>query len=460
MKKSILAISEKKETLKLIRKEMIEEYEVITLNSFLDGLDMLRESDFDIIILDEDMSWFSYKEVKRKLNGIGKDFVVVALINEENEKIKQELDEAEIYYYIEKPFDKKEFSKLMVSGLQTLKILKEKRSLEEKISLNESEDEILGRSPKIREALNLIEKIAPSDLTVLITGEGGAGKELVAAEIFKKSERRKNPFVVLSCAVVQPDYLERELFGYEKDSIPRLGGKKIPLLEKANGGTLFIEEVTKLDLKAQEKLLKAIEHGEMKKVGTNKTKRIDVRFIVSTRYDLEVAVKNGTFRRDLYHRLTGFQIEVPPLRERKEDIPILVSFFLNKVISEVHREIPIISSEAMKYLVEYPYPGNVRELKNIIERILILSQNRVIEVEDLPLELKMSSDTLENRTIAGVGPLKEILEKELYNLNEVEKVVIAMSLQKTRWNKQEAAKLLGIGRTTLYEKIRKYSLEK
>ncbi|MGL4210426.1 MAG: sigma 54-interacting transcriptional regulator, partial [Cetobacterium somerae] len=214
-----------------------------------------------------------------------------------------------------------------------------------------------------------------------------------------------------------------------------------------------------MDLKAQSKVLRVIEYGEFRRVGGNKSRRVDVRFIVSTNKDLKEETEKGKFRKDLYHRLTAFPIEVAPLRDRKDDIPMLANYFLNKIVKELRREIPVISGDAMKYLMEYSYPGNIRELKNMIERMVILCNDRNIDVEDLPLEIKMKSDTVENKTVIGVGPLKNILEQEIYALDEVEKVVIAMALQKTRWNKQETSKLLGIGRTTLYEKIRKYGLD-
>ena len=460
MKKSILAISEKKEVLKQIRKELSSEYEVITLGNFLDGLDMLRESDFEIILLDQDMTWFTFLEARRKLKGVGKDFIVVGLIEEETDEILNDLKTAEIYNYLLKPLQVKEFNKLIFPALQSLEILKEKRKLEKKISETEEVNEIVGQSNKIKEVKNLVDRIAESDVTVLISGENGVGKELIAAEIYKKSDRRKKSFTVISCASMSSDMIESELFGYEKDAFPGSGSGKIGILEEADGGTLFLDEITGLDVKAQSKLLRVIEYGEFRRVGGNKTRKVNIRFIVSTNKNLKLEVESGKFRSDLYHRITAFPIEVPPLRERKEDIPLLANYFLNKIILDIHKEMPIISSDTMKYLIEYSYPGNIRELKNIIERMVILSTDRVIDVEDLPLEIKMKSDTLENKTIIGLGPLKEILEKEIYNLADVEKVVIAIALQKTRWNKQETAKLLGIGRTTLYEKIRRYKLDK
>ena len=459
MKKSILAISERKEILKQVRKELLGEYEVITFNNFLDGLDMLRESDFDIILLDQNMTWFTFTEVRRKLNGIGKDFVVVGLIEEETDEVLKDLRGAEIYNYLLKPLCIKEFNKLIFPALQNLSVLKEKRKLEKKLSDTEEIKEIVGQSTKIKEIKNLIDKIAESDLTVLVSGENGVGKELIAAEIYKKSDRRKKSFMVINCASMSSDIIESELFGYERDVFPGSGSGKVGILEEADGGTVFLDEITGLDIKAQAKLLRVIEYGEFRRVGGNKTKKVNIRFIVSTNKNLKVEVESGKFRSDLYHRLTAFPIEMAPLRERKDDIPLLANYFLNKIVIDIHREMPIISSDTMKYLMEYSYPGNIRELKNIIERMIILSTDKVIGIEDLPLEIKMKSDTLENKTIIGLGPLKEILEKELYNLADVEKVVIATALQKTRWNKQETAKLLGIGRTTLYEKIRRYKLD-
>ncbi|MBR8701954.1 Regulatory protein AtoC [Fusobacterium sp. DD29] len=459
MKNAILAISERKETLKQIRKELSDEYEIITFNNLLDALDMLRESDFDIILLDEYLTWFNFAEAKRKLSGLGKDFVVVGLLENETEEAIEELKNADIYNYLVKPVELKEMNRIILPALKNLEMLKEKRKLEEKLASLEEDSEIVGQSPRIKDVKTLVEKVAESDLAVLITGENGLGKEIVAKEIFKKSDRRKNNYIVVSCASIPEENMERELFGYERGAFTGANASKKGVFEEADGGTVFLDDISAMDLKSQSKLLKVIEYGELKRVGGNKTRRVDVRFIASSNKDLKEETEKGRFRKDLYHRLTAFPIEVPPLRERKEDIPLLANYFLNQIVRELHRDTPVISGEAMKYLMEYSYPGNIRELKNMIERMVILSTDKVIDVEDLPLEIKMKADTVENKTVVGVGPLKDILEQEIYSLAEVEKVVIAIALQKTRWNKQETSKLLGIGRTTLYEKIRKYGLD-
>lgn len=372
MKNAILAISERKETLKQIRKELSEQYEIITFNNLLDALDMLRESDFDIILLDEYLTWFNFAEAKRKLSGLGKDFVIVGLLEDETETAIQELKNADIYNYLMKPVELKEMNRIILPALKNLEMLKEKRKLEEKLASLEEESEIVGQSSRIKDVKNLVEKVAESDLAVLITGENGLGKEIVAREIYKKSDRRKNNYIVVSCASIPEEMMERELFGYERGAFTGANSSKKGLLEEADGGTIFLDDISAMDIKCQAKLLKVIEYGELKRVGGNKTRRVDVRFIASSNKDLKDETEKGRFRKDLYHRLTAFPIEVPPLRERKEDIPLLANYFLNKIVRELHRDTPVISGEAMKYLMEYSYPGNIRELKNMIERMVIL----------------------------------------------------------------------------------------
>jgi len=458
MKNAILAISDKKDVLRQIRKELGEDYEVITFTNLLDAMDMLRESDFDIILLDEHLTWFNFVEAKRKLNGMG-EFVIVGLLDKEKEEKIKELKKAGIYHYMLKPIELKEMNRVMFSALINLDLIKEKKKLEEKLSKFEEEDEVVGQSSRIKDMRVQIEKMAATEVTVLITGENGTGKTSVAHGIHSKSERRKNDYIEVSCSSFTPEAFEREIFGYEKGAFQGATVNKKGILEDAAGGTVFLDEIADVDIKIQGKLLHAIEYSETKRVGGTKPKKNDVRFILSTSKNLKEEVEKGKFRKDLYNRLSAFSIEVPSLRERKEDIPLLANYFLNKIVRELHKDTPVISGEAMKYLMEYSYPGNIRELRNMIERMVISSTDKILDVDDLPLEVKMKSDTVENKTIIGVGPLKDILEQEIFSLDDVEKVVIARALQKTRWNKQETSKLLGIGRTTLYEKIRKYGLD-
>ena len=459
MKNAILAISEKKETLKQIRKELSEKYEVITFNNLLDAIDMLRESDFDLVLLDEYLTWFSLFDAKKKLSSIGKDFATIALFDDITPEKQREIKQAGIYSYLPKPVLASDIDKVILPVLHNLELLKENKKINGKLAELEHETEIIGQSSKIKEVKNLIDRVADSDLPVLISGEKGVGKLVIAREIYKKSDRKKQDYIQVSCATIPEENLERELFGYERGTFIGANTSKKGLLEEIDGGTIYIEDIALMDLKIQSKLLKVIEYGELRRVGGTKVRRVNVRFIIGSDIDLKEETEQGRFRKDLYHRLTAFPIVVPPLRERKEDVPLLVSYYLNRIVKELHRDTPVISGEAMKYLMEYSYPRNIRELKNMVERMALVSNEQILDVEDLPLEIKMKSATLENKTVLGVGPLKDILEQEIYSLDGVEKVVIASALQKTRWNKQETSKLLGIGRTTLYEKIRKYGLD-
>ena len=458
MKNAILAISEKKEILKQIRKEFGERYEVITFNNLLDAIDMVRESDFDLVLLDNNIDGISIGDAKRKLTSIGKDFVTVALLDAVTDEEVAELEKLGIFAYLQKPVKVEDLDSIVLPALNGLELMKENKRLEERLAVLEEDTDIIGQSAKIKDVKTLIEKIADSDLPVLIVGETGTGKDIIAKEIHKKS-RNKGKYAQVSCALYPGELIERELFGYERGAFLGANASKKGLLEEIDGGTIYIEDISKMDIKVQSRFLKAIEYGEFKRVGGTKVRKINVRFLVGTDIDLKEETEKAKFRKDLYHRLTALTIEVPPLRERKEDIPVLANYFLNKIVRILHKETPVISGEAMKFLMEYYYPGNIIELKNLIERMALLSKDKILDVEQLPLEIKTKSDIVENKTVVGVGPLKEILEQEIYSLEEVERVVIAIALQKTRWNKQETSKIIGIGRTTLYEKIRKYGLD-
>lgn len=459
MKNAILAISEKKEILKQIRKELSEKYEVITFNNLLDAIDMIRESDFDLVLLDNNLEGFSFAEAKKKLSSVGKEFITLALLDKDDSTNIEEIKRAGIYAYLLKPLKIEDFDKVILPSLNTLEMVKENKRLEEKLAIFEEESEIIGQSNKIKEVKMIIDKIADSDLPLLIVGETGTGKDIVAKEIHRKSDRNKKKYAQISCAVHQGEAIEKELFGYDRGAFLGASTSKRGLLEEIDGGTVYIEDIAKMDVKIQSRLLKAIEYGEFKRVGGTKIRKVDVRFLVGTDIDLKEETEKGKFRKDLYHRLTASPIEVPPLRDRKEDVPILANYYLNRVVRDLHKETPVISGEAMKFLMEYSYPGNIVELRNLIERMALLSKDKILDVDQLPLEIKTKSNIVENKTVIGVGPLKEILEQEIYSLEDVERVVIAIALQKTRWNKQETSKILGIGRTTLYEKIRKYGLD-
>ena len=398
MKNAILAISEKKEILKQIRKEFGERYEVITFNNLLDAIDMVRESDFDLVLLDNNIDGISIGDAKRKLTSIGKDFVTVALLDAVTDEEVAELEKLGIFAYLQKPVKVEDLDSIVLPALNGLELMKENKRLEERLAVLEEDTDIIGQSAKIKDVKTLIEKIADSDLPVLIVGETGTGKDIIAKEIHKKS-RNKGKYAQVSCALYPGELIERELFGYERGAFLGANASKKGLLEEIDGGTIYIEDISKMDIKVQSRFLKAIEYGEFKRVGGTKVRKINVRFLVGTDIDLKEETEKAKFRKDLYHRLTALTIEVPPLRERKEDIPVLANYFLNKIVRILHKETPVISGEAMKFLMEYYYPGNIIELKNLIERMALLSKDKILDVEQLPLEIKTKSDIVENKIV-------------------------------------------------------------
>lgn len=309
---------------------------------------------------------------------------------------------------------------------------------------------IVGKSPIIRRVVDLAKKIAPTNSTVLITGETGVGKELVARFIHYLSPRREKPFVALNCAAVPETLIESELFGHKKGSFTGAHTDKKGLFEEANSGTFFLDEVGDLTLSTQVKLMRVIENQEIRPVGSNETRKIDVRIIAATNRDLSLLVKDGKFREDLLFRLNVIQIHIPPLRERKEDIPLLVGYFLKKYGRKMGRNIVNISDSALTMLLNYDYPGNIRELENIIEHSIIVAEGNTITKDDLPDYIPFTQSLPE--------PAHRSEEVSFKTLSQMEEELIRQTLKKCRGNQTQAAKKLGIGRTTLIRKMKKFGI--
>ena len=305
---------------------------------------------------------------------------------------------------------------------------------------------IIGRSRPIKDIFEKIVKVAPTDSTVLITGESGTGKELVARAIHANSDRNNREFVAVDCSSLVETLLESELFGHVKGSFTGANQTKHGFFELANHGTFFFDEISNLSLNIQAKLLRVIQEREFRKVGDQNKIKLDIRIISASNINLEESVRSGDFREDLYYRLSVVPIRVPPLRRRKEDIPILVHHFLEKFSKKIKRHMPEVSPEAMELLKEYAWPGNVRELEHIIERILILEDTDIIRTRDLPSFISQREGDF------------RMFSEELFNLRELEKRYIRFVLRRTKGKKKQAADILGINRKTLGMKIKKYGL--
>jgi two-component system response regulator AtoC len=347
------------------------------------------------------------------------------------------------YDYIEKPFCPERAELLVKKLAEHQELVEENLSLRHRLEDRYHFENIIAKSSKMQRVIEVIKVVAKSNATVLITGESGTGKELVARAIHSQSHRRNKPFVAVSCAALPESLLESELFGHEKGSFTGAYAQKKGKFEFANGGTLFLDEVGEMSANIQVHLLRVLEEKEFTRVGGNEPIRVDVRVISATNKDLKKAIEKQDFREDLYYRLNVVNIELPPLRERKEDIPLLAEHFLHKFAMENQKEITGFSPEAMELVLDYDWPGNVRELENAIERAVILAKDSIITIADLPKE---------NLSVAySTTPRK--------NLKEVEKGHILNILRETGENYSEAARILGISRMTLYNKAKEYGFD-
>ena len=347
--------------------------------------------------------------------------------------------------YITKGDDNDKIIPLLARAMEKVQLQKRVRQLEQQVGKRYSFDGILGDSPQIMEAIQLAKKVAPSDANVLLLGETGTGKEVFAQAIHNGSKRTGKPFVALNCSAFGKELLESELFGHKAGAFTGATKDKKGLIEEAHTGTLFLDEIGEMHIDLQAKLLRVLETHEFIKVGDTRPTKVDVRIIAATNRDLQQEADEGKFREDLYYRLNVFSIALPPLRERKKDIPVIAAYYLKMFAAKGTKRIDGMSKDFLTQLQQHDWKGNIRELKNILERATILSDGPELSVSDLPADLR-------NTTTRSNGPLSA------FDLASVEKLHIQRVLNHTKGNKTEAARLLNIGLTTLYRKIDEYHL--
>ena len=447
---TILIIDDEKEICESIK--MILEYEGYIVDystSASKGLNIIEEKQISCLLLDIQMPEMSGFEVLKKVKETTPSLSVIIISAHGSVENAIKATRLGAFDFIEKPIDR---DKLLISvrnAVEQVKLLTENIEIKKTLGV---EGEILGSSKGIKSILELIEKVAPLDTRVLITGENGTGKELVARAIHRKSQRKDKQFIEVNCAAIPNELIESELFGHEKGSFTGAVSQRIGKFELANKGTIFLDEVGDMSHQAQAKVLRAIEDGKIERVGGGKKIDVDVRIISATNKELLEEIGKDNFREDLYHRLNVIPINIPPLRERKDDIPILVEAFSKEIITR-HKKPPVkFLDDAIKLLQEMSWSGNVRELKNIIERIIIIIDKREIERKDIEFLLKPGQATMDD-IIEESNSFQEFKEK-------AERAFILKQLNENSWNISKTAELLDIQRSHLYNKMKKYGIEK
>ena len=448
--KSILIIDDEKEICESIKMILeYEDYEVNYSTSAVEGINKLFNGSFSCLLLDIQMPEMNGFEVLKKIRE--NNSLVSVIIISAHGSIENAIKATKLgaFDFIEKPIDR---DKLLISVRNAVgqsNLITENKEIKKSI---ENEEVILGSSKAINNILEIIERVAPIETRVLITGENGTGKELVAKAIHKKSSRNDKAFVEVNCAAIPNELIESELFGHEKGSFTGAIQQRIGKFELANKGTIFLDEIGDMSLQAQAKVLRAIEDNKIERVGGAKKIEIDVRIIAATNKNLKEEIEKGNFREDLYHRLNVIPIQIPPLRERTDDIPILVEHFTKEILNKHKKPIIEFSEDAVKYFQGLPWSGNIRELRNTVERIIILVDNKVITRKDIQFLLSPDKTSIGD-IIDNSNSFQEFKEK-------AERAFIVKQLNANDWNISKTAEILEIQRSHLYNKIKKYGIEK
>ncbi len=420
-----------------------KDYTVTTAASGKEAIDKNRITGFDLVILDLKMPEIDGIETMAKMKEIDPETDFIILTGYGTVESAVEAMKLGAYDYLNKPINLDELELMIerIHGEQT--VHRELEILREEIEAEFEAGSFVAESKGMKEVLGFISRVAKSDSTVLIQGESGTGKEMVARLIHKASNRQNNRFIPISCAALPETLLESELFGYERGAFSGAEKRKIGKFELAHRGTLFLDEIGDLPLSTQVKLLRVLQEFTFERLGSNTTIKVDVRLITATNQDLEKKISDGSFREDLYYRLNVIAIVIPPLKTRKEDIKPLVEHFINKFSCRCNKKIKGISKQGLNKLLRYDWPGNIRELENVIERAVVLCRSTLLESRDFPLKTEFD---------------KRINDIEF--LHEVEKEHIKMILKKTDYSLSEAAKRLGIHRNTLRLKMKEYGIKK
>jgi len=448
--KSVFIIDDEREiceSLKMILE--YEDYSVDYSTHSKEAVEILKERVFDVLLLDIQMPDMNGFEILNRLSENRIDIKTIMISAHSSLENAVKATKLGAFDFIEKPIDREKLLISVRNAADQNRLVIENKKLKTVIGADEN---IIGESASIKNILATIDRVAPTDARVLITGDNGTGKELVARAIYRKSGRSAKNFVEVNCAAIPNELIESELFGHEKGSFTGAFQQRIGKFEHANNGILFLDEIGDMSLNAQAKVLRAIEDGMIERVGGNRKIAVDVRILSATNKDLKEEIKAGRFREDLYHRLNVIPIHIPPLRERKDDIPILVNHFVNQICTKNNFPSKKITPAALKQMQMFEWTGNIRELRNFVERIIIMIPYNEITDKDLSELLPRSS--------SGINDLLDLSNSFQDFKEKAEKAFIEKQLEQNNWNISKTAEILDIQRSHLYSKIKKYGLEK
>ncbi|RPI70730.1 MAG: sigma-54-dependent Fis family transcriptional regulator [Ignavibacteriales bacterium] len=447
--KSIIIIDDEKEICESIKFILeYENYEVDYSIKASEGIEKISSGNFSALLLDIQMPEMNGFEVLKKVKENNPNLSVIIISAHGSVENAIKATKLGAFDFIEKPIDR---DKLLISvrnAVEQTNLISENKEIKKAFI---GDGKILGRSKAISDILGIIDRVAPLETRVLITGENGTGKELVARAIHDKSERKDKPFIEVNCAAIPNELIESELFGHEKGSFTGAFQQRIGRFEMANKGTLFLDEIGDMSLQAQAKVLHALESGRIERVGGTKKIEVDVRVISATNKNLKEEIEKNNFREDLFHRLNVIPIHIPPLRERADDVPILVEHFSNDIAAKHKKPIIKFSDDAMSLMQSLPWTGNVRELRNVVERIMILIDKREIKKSDIDFLATAGQSKIDD-IIEGSNSFQEFKEK-------AERAFIIKQLKANDWNISRTAEILDIQRSHLYNKMKKYDIE-
>ena len=448
--KSVLIVDDEvgaRESLRMILKT---DYAVFLAKDAEEAILQIREHSPDVILLDIILPDLDGLKLLEKIKQKEPDVIVIMITATKTVKTAVEAMKLGAYDYVTKPFDVDELRLIISRALSTQALEKEVIYLRKEVDRSFVFENIIGKSKAMKEMFGMVRQVADSKSTVLVMGESGTGKELISRAIHYNSNRKNYPFVTINCAAIPETLIESELFGHEKGAFTNAIEKKLGRFEVAHQGTLFLDEIGELSLATQAKILRFLEEKEFNRVGGSKTIKVDVRLITATNRDLNQLLKKGVFREDLYYRINVVPIIIPPLRERKEDIPILLDHFIRKYNEEGNKRVKGVSKEALELMMNYEWPGNVRELENSIERVIALTSNEYIQPDELPIPLTNISKINGLRESVLTGKVSFLKAEE-----EFERGIILDTLKKTNYVQSHAAEMLGISR-----RILKYKMDK